>query len=97
MGRSLHDRYTLLATGIPAQSFAFAVNEAPKLRTENNNEKRNFNMQTEMKSVEAHTYWPPKFQDRRHDWLHSDFKDVSIQFVHPLYPKIIELAEDNQE
>ncbi|WFB36363.1 hypothetical protein P3T73_01110 [Kiritimatiellota bacterium B12222] len=96
VGRNLHDRYTLLATGIPAQSFAIAVNEASPLAIEGQ-PNRNFNMQSDLKSEEAETNWPSKFQDRPHDWLHSDFKDVSIQFVHPLYQKIIELAEENQE
>ena len=83
------DRELLLATGIPATSFAIAVNALDKLDPE----ERNFNMQLEMKSEEAKTAWPIKFPLNPDDWLHSDFKDIAIQFVNPLYQEMIDIAE----
>ena len=29
--------------------------------------------------------------------MHSDFKDVALHFVHPMYQKIVDLAELDEE
>lgn len=84
-------RYELLATGIPAMSFAVAVNPLPKLEIVNPGETRNFNMPAAMKNEYA--VWPThSFQKNPEDWLHGDFKDVSFQYLYPMYQKMIDLG-----
>ncbi|MCC5846382.1 MAG: alpha/beta hydrolase, partial [Verrucomicrobia bacterium] len=90
---NLHDRYVLLATGIPAKSFAIAVNRINELEDLS----RNFDMQAEMKSPQTGSHWPVQFTNYENDWLHSDFKDVALQFVYPLYKKMIEIAGLNED
>lgn len=86
-------RYKILATGVPSMSFAIAANSLTKLDMVNPGENRNFNMQTQLKSDEAPAYWPELDEDHPNDWGHSDFKDVCIQLVYPMYEKIIELGK----
>ena len=83
------NRYKLLATGIPATSYAIAANSSRAI-----NPSRNFNMSAEMKSPTGSSSWPAdSSQENPEDWLHSDFKDVALHFVHPMYRKMIGLAE----
>lgn len=38
--------------------------------------------------------WPTNsFQNNPGDWLHGDFKDVSFQYLHPMYQKMIDLGK----
>ena len=61
------------------------------------NLQRNFNMPTTLKSPEAKTDWPEDSrQDEATDWLHSDFKDVALPFLYPLYQRMIHLAQLDQ-
>ena len=82
----------LLATGIPATSYAAAANAMNPLI----NLQRNFNMPTSLKSPEATTDWPVKFKKRPNAWLHSDFKDVALPFLYPLYQRMLNLAQLDQ-
>lgn len=92
---SLDKRYRLLATGIPSESYAIAVNSIPVLNAWNG-EQRNYNMPLELTSPDS--YWPEAdVSENPDDWLHSDFKDVAIQLVHPFYSKIIEISELNTQ
>jgi hypothetical protein len=90
------NRYKLLGAGIPATAYAIAANEIPKFKMVNNGEKRNFNMPNELKSLTGQGSWPVKYPEHPNDWLHSDFKDVSLHFIHPMYKKMIDLAELNK-
>ena len=83
----------LLATGIPATSYAAAANAMNPLI----NLERNFDMPIRFKSPEAETDWPEDSrQDEATDWLHSDFKDVALPFLYPLYQRMIHLAQLDQ-
>ena len=53
-------------------------------------------MPTTLKSPEAQTDWPVKFKKRPNAWLHSDFKDVALPFLYPLYQRMIHLAQLDQ-
>ncbi len=76
-------------------SYAIAANSIPKFSTVNGDEKRNFNMPDELKTPGgAVTPWPAHEKaNAPGDWMHSDFKDVSLQFVHPMYKKMIDLGK----
>ena len=89
-------KYKVLATGIPAMSYAIATNSVNKLNPEQG-ENRNFNMQGDLKSERGKKAWPVKFKKRPADWLHSDFKDVALHFVYPMYEKMITLAKLDEE
>ncbi|MDF3131216.1 hypothetical protein P0Y35_18550 [Kiritimatiellaeota bacterium B1221] len=93
VARDLIDFSTIMGSGIPAMSYAIAVNPLEELEEQ----ERNFNMQAELKSEEAKTDWPVKFPDYAFDWLHNDFKNVAIQYIHPMYQKIIDLGELNKD
>ena len=92
-------RHRLLATGVPASSYAIAANALEKFDLQD----RNHNMQTEMKNPDAewpvHPHVPGRMKPE--NWAHSDFKDVAIQYVHPLYEEMIRIGgldeDDNQQ
>jgi hypothetical protein len=88
-------RLELLATGIPAMSYAVAVNPLDVFEvTELNPVLKNFNMAASLKSDGV---WPThKYQNNREDWLHGDFKDVAFQYLHPMYQKMIDLGKLNE-
>jgi hypothetical protein len=87
-------RFMLLATGIPATSYAIAANPLDIFKPQKDGgESKNFNMQEDMKNPKAKLSWPVKFKSRPNDWLHSDFKDVALPYLYPLYKKFIELGE----
>jgi hypothetical protein len=78
-------KYHVLAGGIPALSYAAAANPVSGLP--------GFDMQSEFKTG---AYWAV---DEDHEspesagkWLHSDFKNVPLSFVHKMYTKMIELG-----
>ena len=72
-------------------SYAVAVNEVNKLEQMNPGEDRNFNMPATLANEDSP--WPThSFQIDPDDWLHGDFKDVAIQYVYPMYEKMIELG-----
>jgi hypothetical protein len=80
--------YRLLGAGIPASSYAIAANPLESL-----GEFGNHNMQSEYKN--PHAEWPvhPNVpDDQPQNWAHSDFKDVAIPYIYPLYQKMIEVG-----
>ena len=76
------------------QSFAVAVNEVPKFDPIVG-PSRNFNMMT----MKENGQWPQIRLDAGvgGNWLHSDFRDVALSYVLPMYEKIIELGSFDQK
>ncbi len=74
-------RYDLFARGIPAMSNATAANVMASLTNA-----RNFPMHTAGK-VAANGPFPT---NARGDWRHSDFKDVGLPYVYPMYQAMID-------
>lgn len=84
---SPHVRYELLATAIPAMSFAAGAAEIP--RGAGTARVLNFNLEAEGRSAGR---WPVEGHAGKHApgrWLHSDYKNVALPFVHPLFSKMI--------
>jgi hypothetical protein len=82
-----HVRYELLATAIPALSYAAGGQEIPATEST----KRIFNFDLE-KSGRSPGRWPTEGHTAKNKpgrWLHSDFKNVALPFVHPLFTKMI--------
>lgn len=85
---SPHVRYELLATAIPALSFAAGAAEVP--RSAYSSRIRNFDLEKEGR--EAGGRWPTEGHAAKNTpgrWLHSDFKNAALPFVHPLFAKMI--------
>jgi hypothetical protein len=85
---SPHVRYELLATAIPALSFAAGAAEIP--RSPYSSRIRNFDLENEGR--EAGGRWPTEGHTAKNTpgrWLHSDFKNAALPFVHPLFAKMI--------
>ncbi|MDP3072043.1 MAG: putative Ig domain-containing protein [Opitutaceae bacterium] len=78
-------RNDLLARAIPALSYAVAVDQLPGLPAG-----RNFNMEFEGRQGG----WPTDGHSGQNAnrWLHSDFRNVALPYVHPMYLKMIELG-----
>ena len=76
-------RYDLLARGIPALSYAAAANKVEVFT-----DGRNFDMEAGCRVPDA---WPTEGHDgdRRGRWIHSDFKNVALPYVHPMFQKMI--------
>jgi hypothetical protein len=71
-------RYDLLARGIPAQSYAAGAEPVPGMT----------NLDLEQAGRNPAVRWPAgghTDKKRLHRWLHSDFKNVALPFVHPLF------------
>jgi hypothetical protein len=86
-------QWRLLGAAIPSESFAIAVNEVPKISQEAG-EERNFNMMT----MKENGQWPEIRLNAGvgGNWLHSDFRDVALSYVLPMYEKMIELGSFDQ-
>lgn len=79
----------VLAAGVPARSYAIATNPVAGLVG-------NYNMET-MKT------WSDSWPVENHEdtasvgrWLHSDFRDVAINYLHKMYTRMIEIGELNE-
>ena len=71
-------RYDLLARGIPSQSYAAWAEPVPGMA----------NLDLEQTGRNPAARWPTDGhtdKKRSHRWLHSDFKNVALPFVHPLF------------
>ena len=79
--------FDLLARGIPALSYAAAVDSVPGLL--------NYNMES---SGRIQGQWPTEEHsgDAAGDWLHSDFRNVALPFVHPMFEGMINLGGLNE-
>lgn len=86
--------YDVLARGIPAKSYGAGTLPLISLNPDERRSWRNFNMETEgRRSLAATTpVWPSQgHQDQltAGHWLHSDFKNVALPYVHPLFDFMI--------
>jgi len=71
-------RYDILARGIPAQSYAAGAEPVPGIT----------NLDLEQEGRNPMARWPADGhadRKRSHRWLHSDFKNSALPFVHPLF------------
>jgi len=81
------NQWHLLAEAIPAMSFAAAANSVGEMQG-------NINMEAKQDG------WP---QDRLNDpdlgssWLHSDFKNISLNYVHLMYKEMLDIGGLNHE
>ncbi len=87
---SPHIRYDLLARAVPAMSYAAGASPIPSSGPAT--QLRNFDLEASGRTPgrwpsEGHT--TPVTSGR---WLHSDFKNAALPFVHPLFAKMIESA-----
>jgi hypothetical protein len=81
-------RYDLLARGLPALSPAAGSTPFPFLG--GNGSVTNFDLENRGRASDGD--WPQEGHDSsltRTRWLHSDFKNVALPFVHPLFQTII--------
>ena len=86
-------QWDLLASGIPAMSFAAAANLMDAVDdTDVGGKDRNFNMETLRGSSDP--AWPSeRISSRQKNWLHSDFRNVALPYVYQTLDKMLELGE----
>lgn len=88
--------YDLLARGIPAKSYGAGTTPLTSLNPDESRPWRNFNLETtgrrhlgdDLKTP----LWPTQGHQGEHStnyWLHSDFKNVALPYVHPLFDFMI--------
>ena len=79
-------QWDLLASGIPAMSFAAAANPISILPNS-----RNLNMEFLRGDAQA---WPSeRFSSRQKNWLHSDIRDVALPYVYQTLDTMLDLGE----
>ncbi|MBT7959547.1 MAG: hypothetical protein HN759_09440, partial [Akkermansiaceae bacterium] len=90
-------RYNLLASAIPASSYAVAPNSVDLLR-EHPLGDRDFNMQEELKNRDQYgaVFWKENDATYGPDWIHSDFRDMAFTYVWPMYERMMELGNLNE-
>jgi hypothetical protein len=74
-------RYDVLARGIPAMSYAAAANALPDIKS----------IDMEMEGRVAGK-WPTVGHDDKYRagrWIHSDFKNVALPYVYPMFQEMI--------
>lgn len=84
-------RYDLLARAIPAMTFAAGA--APVPPTDDGSPVENFDLETLGRTDPKH--WPSEGHGATRlagRWLHSDFKNVALPYVTPLYTHMIKTA-----
>ena len=84
-------RYDLLARAIPAMTYAAGSNPMPS--SGSGRSFANFDLEAQGRRKEVR--WPVEGHARpraRGRWLHSDFKNVALPFVFPLYAEIVAAA-----
>lgn len=84
-------RYDLLARAIPAMTFAAGA--APVPPTDGGSQVENFDLETLGRTDPKH--WPSEGHGATRlagRWLHSDFKNVALPYVTPLYTQMIKSA-----
>ena len=72
-------QWHLLAEAIPAMSYAAAANSVQGMQ-------ENFNMEDQGRSG-----WPAT-RGGNNDWIHSDFKNISLNYVTPMYQRMIDIG-----
>lgn len=85
--------YELLGTAIPSRSYAAAANEVTAFN-QPGEPSRNFDMALST----MRDGWPSGIDsgDGGVRWRHSDFKDIALRYVYPMYDKMIEVGELKQ-
>jgi len=84
------NRWDLLASGIPAMSFAAAANGVANLKDPLTGETRNFNMEAMRKKP---VQWPVSRSALwKKNWLHSDIRNVALPYIYPVFDKMLELG-----
>jgi hypothetical protein len=89
-------RFDLLARGIPALSYAAAVDVVPVFGGGVGPDARNFDMEEHGRGTE----WPTEEHDSDEDpgrWLHNDFRNVALGYVTPMYQEMIDRGNLNDE
>jgi len=84
-------RYDLLARAIPAMSFAAGASSVPP--TGSGAQVLNFDLETLGRTDPKQ--WPTEGHGSKQlvgRWLHSDFKNVALPYVTPLYTQMIKTA-----
>ena len=88
--------YDLLARGIPAKSYGAGTTPLTSLNPDESRPWRNFNLETTGRrhlSDDLKTpLWPTQGHQGEHStnyWLHSDFKNVALPYVHPFFDFMI--------
>jgi len=84
-------RYDLLARAIPAMSFAAGASAVPP--TDSGSQVVNFNLETLGRTDPKQ--WPTEGHESKQmagRWLHSDFKNVALPYVTPLFTHMIKTA-----
>lgn len=86
--------YDLLARGIPAKSFGAGTMALTSLNPDELRPWRNFNMETQGRRTPLNQLplWPTQGHQGKHTtnhWLHSDFKNVALPYVHLLFDFMI--------
>jgi hypothetical protein len=81
-----------LASGVPAMSYAIGGMPMRSLAAlgVRPTPARNFSLEAEGRARDVR--WPSEGHRKKHEvgrWLHSDFKNVALPFVHPLYVSMI--------
>lgn len=79
-------QYDLLARGLPALSYAAAVDRVPVLHSVD----RNFDIEVDGRTAGQ---WPTEghdTKDTRGRWLHGDVKDVALPYLWRMYDAMIE-------
>jgi len=85
-------QWDLLASAIPAMSFAAAANSMSSLINLDTNEDKNFNMESLRGDIPA---WPtirsedPKWATR---WRHSDIRNVALPYVYHTFEKMLTIG-----
>ncbi|MEM1223288.1 MAG: hypothetical protein AAGH40_11035, partial [Verrucomicrobiota bacterium] len=80
-------QWHLLAEAIPTMSFAAAANEVLGMQS-------NIDMETKQNGWPQARLNDPELGSR---WLHSDFKNVSLNYVHLMYEEMIRIGELDDE
>lgn len=84
--------YDVLARGIPASTYA--IGGIPLIATGNTSTEPITNYDLEKKG--RSTAWPEQghgSKDAENRWLHSDFKNVALPYVHPFFSYMIEQTQ----
>jgi pimeloyl-ACP methyl ester carboxylesterase len=90
--------WRILASGIPARSFAVGANSLSSLDAKIGVPSHNYDMQElRKKYLDGQPDWPAdrvKGKKFDFDWFHSDIKDVAFPFVYNFFDKMNNLIEE---
>ena len=89
-GNKKEVQYRLLASAIPAKSFAVAANPVDALTKAEN-------LNIDMMGLKTDGDWPRGNDEKDNHWLHSDFRNVALCYVHKMWSKMIQIEnlDDN--